>query len=52
MFLGIESIRRKPLDEKIISVSQKIGLAIILTLMALAFYNDIMRLVTGKQFPQ
>lgn len=52
MFLGIEAIRRKPLDEKIISVSQKIGLAIILTLMALAFYNDIMRLVTGKQFPQ
>jgi len=52
MFLGIEAIRRKPLDEKIISISQRVGLAIILTLMAFAFYNDIMRLITGKQFPQ
>jgi regulator of sigma E protease len=52
VFLGIEAIRRKPLSEKIISVSQKIGLAILLTLMAVVIYNDVMRLITGKPFPQ
>jgi len=49
--LGIEAIRRKPLSEKIISVSQKIGLALLLTLMAVVIFNDVMRLITGKQFP-
>ncbi len=52
LFLGIEAIRRKPLNEKIIAVAQKVGLAIILTIMAFAFYNDIVRFITGKQFPQ
>jgi regulator of sigma E protease len=51
LFLGIEAIRRKPLNEKIISIAQRIGLAIILTLMGFALYNDILRLITGKQFP-
>jgi regulator of sigma E protease len=52
LFLGIEAIRRKPLNEKVIAAAQKVGLAIILTIMAFAFYNDIARLITGKQFPQ
>ena len=52
LFLGIEAIRRKPLDEKIIAVAQRVGIAIILTIMAFAIYNDIARLITGKQFPQ
>jgi len=52
VFLGIEAIRRKPLSEKIISVSQKIGLAILLTLMAVVIYNDVVRLITGTPFPQ
>ncbi|MEW6213627.1 MAG: RIP metalloprotease RseP [Nitrospirota bacterium] len=52
LFLGIEAIRRKPLNEKLIAVAQRVGLAIILTLMAFALYNDIIRLITGKQFPQ
>jgi regulator of sigma E protease len=51
LFLGIEAIRKKPLSEKIVSISQKIGLAILLTLMVVVFYNDILRLITGKQFP-
>jgi len=50
-FLGIEAIRRKPLNEKFIAVSQRIGIAIILTLMVFALYNDIIRLITGKQLP-
>ncbi len=51
LFLGIEAIRRKPLSDKVIAVSQRIGLVIILSLMAFALYNDFMRLITGKQLP-
>jgi regulator of sigma E protease len=51
LFLGIEAIRRKPLSDKVIAVSQRIGLVIILTLMAFALYNDFMRLITGKHLP-
>lgn len=51
LFLGIEAVRRKPLNEKVISVSQKIGLAIILSLMLFVIYNDLMRLITGRPFP-
>lgn len=51
LFLGIEAVRRKPLSEKVMMVAQKVGLAIIITLMVFAFYNDIMRLITGKMLP-
>lgn len=51
VFLSIEAIRKKPLSEKIIAISQRVGIAVLITLMAFAFYNDIMRLITGKQFP-
>ena len=50
LFLGIEALRRKPLSEKVIMVSQRIGLALLLLLMAFAFYNDIVRIITGKTF--
>lgn len=50
LFLIIEAIRRKPLNEKILTISQRIGLAFIISLMLLVLYNDIMRLITGKQF--
>ena len=51
LFLGIEAIRRKPLSEQFIAVSQKIGLVLILTLMAFVLYFDFMRLITGKPLP-
>jgi regulator of sigma E protease len=51
VFIGIEAVRKKPLSEKFVSVSQKVGLAILLTLMVVVIYNDIIRLITGKQFP-
>ena len=50
LFMGIEAIRRKPLSEKVIIISQKVGLVLLLSLMAFAFYNDIARLITGKTF--
>ena len=51
LFLGIEAVRRKPLSEKVMMIAQRIGLAIIITLMVFAFYNDIMRFISGKTFP-
>ncbi len=51
LFLLIEAVRRKPLSEKVIMIAQRTGLALIITLMIFAFYNDIMRLITGKMMP-
>ncbi len=51
LFLVVEAVRRKPLSEKAIMISQRAGLAVIITLMVFAFYNDIMRLITGKTLP-
>ncbi len=51
LFLGIEAVRRKPLNEKVIMIAQRVGLAMIVTLMIFAFYNDVMRLITGKMMP-
>lgn len=51
LFLGIEAVIRKPLAEKVMMIAQRVGLAIIITLMVFAFYNDIMRLITGKVIP-
>lgn len=51
VFLGLEAIRRKPLNEKVMIVAQKIGLVFLLTLMAFASYNDIVRWITGRMLP-
>lgn len=51
VFLAIEAIRGKPLSDKIIAVSQRVGLAFLLMIMAVVLYNDVVRLVTGKPFP-
>ncbi|MGC2064425.1 MAG: RIP metalloprotease RseP [Thermodesulfovibrionales bacterium] len=50
LFLGIEAVRRKPMNEKVIAISQRIGLVLLLSLMAFALYNDIGRLLSGKMF--
>jgi len=51
LFFLIEAIRRKPLSEKFILVSQKIGIVFLLSLMILAFYNDILRLLNPGRMP-
>ncbi|MBV5316918.1 MAG: RIP metalloprotease RseP [Desulfobulbaceae bacterium] len=45
VFLSLEAIRRKPLNDRTMEISQKIGIAILGTLMVFVFYNDILRLV-------
>lgn len=46
MFLTIEAIRRKPLEERAQIIAQQIGLALLGTLMIFVFYNDIVRILT------
>lgn len=45
VFLSLEAVRRRPLSERSMEISQKIGIAILGTLMIFVFYNDILRLV-------
>jgi regulator of sigma E protease len=44
VFLTVEAIRRKPMEEKAQIIAQQIGLAFLGTLMIFVFYNDIARL--------
>ncbi len=43
VFLGLEGLRRKPLSDRVMEISQKIGIALLATLMVFVFYNDIAR---------
>lgn len=47
-FFIIEAIRGKPLSIKMRERAQQIGLFIIIALMIFAFYNDIMRFLSGR----
>ncbi len=50
LFLGIEAVIRRPLNENVVMIAQRAGLVLLLSLMAFAFYNDIVRLFAGKMF--
>jgi regulator of sigma E protease len=43
----IELFKGSPVSERAMMAGQYIGLALLVTLMSVAFYNDISRLVTG-----
>jgi regulator of sigma E protease len=47
LYYVIEVVRRRPLSERAMEMGQQVGVAILLTLMAFAFFNDINRLVSG-----
>ncbi|KAB7627923.1 RIP metalloprotease RseP [Alkalilimnicola sp. S0819] len=47
LYFGIEALRGRPLSEQAQLLGQQIGMALLLMLMALAFYNDIVRLLAG-----
>ncbi|MDH3348432.1 MAG: RIP metalloprotease RseP [Desulfobulbaceae bacterium] len=46
VFFTIEGIFRKPLNDHIMAIAQRIGIALLGALMILAFYNDISRMVS------
>ena len=48
LFLAIEAIRKKPLSQKVMEVSQNIGAAVLISLIVVVSYNDIMRMFFSK----
>ena len=48
LLMGLEGVLRRPLDTRKLEVVQKVGLIIIVSLMVLAFYNDITRIWRPK----
>ncbi len=47
VLFSIEGLLRKPLSPQVRATAQQVGLAFILMLTALVFYNDIARLIAG-----
>lgn len=45
MYYLIELVKGSPVSESIQAIGQQVGLAVLLSLMGLAFYNDILRLI-------
>jgi regulator of sigma E protease len=43
LYLAIESIKKKPLSQRTLEISQRIGLTILIFIMFLAIYNDLSR---------
>jgi len=48
LFLIIEAIRKKPLSRRTMEISQSIGAAVLITLIAVVSYNDIIRAFFSK----
>jgi len=46
LYYLIELVKRSPLSERAMVTGQYVGLALLMGLMGLAFYNDILRLVS------
>jgi len=47
MYYVAEIIKGSPVSERVVELGQRVGLALLLVLMAFAFYNDIHRLFSG-----
>jgi regulator of sigma E protease len=47
MYYLIEIIKGRPVSERAMELGQRVGLALLLVMMAFAFYNDLNRLLTG-----
>ncbi|MEK7436038.1 MAG: RIP metalloprotease RseP [Pseudomonadota bacterium] len=47
MYYTIEIFKGSPVSDRIMEFGQKLGLTLLLVLMAFAFYNDINRLISG-----
>ncbi|TAH46995.1 MAG: RIP metalloprotease RseP [Betaproteobacteria bacterium] len=47
LYYVVEIIKGGPIPERVMEIGQQIGLALLVMLMAFAFYNDINRLISG-----
>ena len=46
LYYLIEAVKGSPVSEKAMAAGQYVGLALLAGLMGLAFYNDILRLIS------
>jgi regulator of sigma E protease len=47
MYYAIEMVKGRPVSERAMELGQRVGLALLLVMMAFAFYNDLNRLLSG-----
>ncbi len=47
LYYSLELVQGRPVSERTGEIGQKIGIALLVTMMAFAFYNDISRLISG-----
>jgi len=47
LFYVIEALKGSPASERVVEFGQRVGIALLLMLMAFAFYNDLTRLFAG-----
>ena len=47
MYYTLEIIKGSPVSERAMELGQRVGLTLLLVMMAFAFYNDLNRLLTG-----
>ncbi len=47
MYYTVEIFKGSPVSDRMMEIGQKLGLSLLLVLMAFAFYNDINRLISG-----
>jgi regulator of sigma E protease len=47
MYYTVEIFKGSPVSDRIMEIGQKLGLTLLLVLMAFAVYNDINRLISG-----
>ena len=47
LFYGLEALRRKPIEEKVMALCYRFGLIIVLSLMGLGILSDVLRSFGG-----
>ncbi|MGE0873901.1 MAG: RIP metalloprotease RseP [Burkholderiales bacterium] len=47
LYYGIEILKGSPVSERVWELGQRVGIALLLVMMAFAFYNDLNRLFSG-----
>ncbi|WP_411678194.1 M50 family metallopeptidase [Caproicibacter sp.] len=48
LFLFVEAVRRKPLQQKYVGIVETAGFCLLMGFMVIVTYSDILRLITGK----
>jgi regulator of sigma E protease len=47
MYYTVEILKGRPVSERVMQIGQHIGMAVLFTLMLLALYNDVNRLISN-----